>query len=1402
MPLNKPVTILIINEHAEEIKLVTISLRGFFPDCRIDVAYSAEEAATMASATESGWAIVLIDDGCLNETSSAFIEDLRQRTPYAAVLLQSARTDSASALQALQIGADYFLCKQSPAFLTELLFCLKEALDKRDLRLAVDRAEVRHRQLVESLNDVFYELDSEGRFLTVGPNILTLLGYRPDELTGLPYHTIFSQTHQTFARFRFNERRSGTRAVTGFELTVQGKPAADGTIILAAVGVSARGLYDPSRRFLGTVGIIRDLSEAKRQEATIQELQQQLQRAEELRVLARQISALSRELQQPLSTLLSESQQLFDALRGARVTDRVEALTEHAASATQLGERLERLIRDSSRAGAGATLNQLLEDLLTAAYPEAGDRRRVMTDFAASLPPYQGDRERTVQLFQRLLAYAGTYLAAVGRSRILIIKTSGVGLPASADAPTLFPLTTRSEIHVEVSESDREPPAGTTSLLGPEPIDLLDLYQRAGDLGATLDVSAPAAGPLRLLVRLPVLSQPSVEPTIPPVASIPGMPAKAEGEATEQPHVPMPPPSPPVAVERRNTPRVSTTLPAQVMIGSSAWDGTLINIGLGGACIELPGDFPSIPLQEAYVVVRTAAGILELSGLSYQRISSPPPQPISSSRSHIVVVFHAINETETAVLSSLVEAARERSLTFTLEILLAAGPAGPQAADQEAPVNLAEHDRREAIRMPLSLSARLETTLYPQPASRLTAQVTNLSRHGACVLVRERPERMRGFVTIHFAPAHRSDQPGSHEPGAPDTALPARIVWSAPDPTAPSALHAPGTPHAARIGVRFQSLTPYAERELNRVMRQHVIAQRTSDALSPPASVVSVPRECRNARGQAIAITDNHLRRSIEASLPTVIIAPGYGQTASDYAAFSYYLAEYRLRILRYDHTNHIGTSEGELQHTTLRSMQHDLSRVVEFVRHTWPQAPILVIASDLAARAALKMAAQTRPLDLLLLVNPSIDVGTMLLTVHGHDLVADYRFGLRRGVSNLLGLNVNVDQFVGDLIAGHFTDLESTLEDLRLVRSPLSIVTCPMTTPASLPPADLPHAFMTALGAQTRLVNISTSLTDQELPAGAPHPAAFKQLFKQLAAVLSVPLTETDREPSPPQDLARQRRIEREYTYLRHDGSQISRDALCAAHLSQLPQLGNLHEYRKLLDDLYGFMSPLNPGTVLVDAGTGESDLTRAALVNHTYRAGHAGWTGKPSPLVIGMGRSSDTIARARHAVHTLQRELATGFVGRLTAMPPLTVGWVQADWSESVPFKTASLDRLVCNLSLPYVPSPLAALREWHRAVHAEGRLILTTFHPDTDLSTLYRRHLRQANQDEFSAQAQPLLHFLGRLREAIRHRILHTFDQASLSALLQQCGMTSFRIFPVFDGQALVAVVGKRNSSSSIR
>lgn len=1400
MPHNDPVSILIVNEQAEEIKLATISLRGFFPDCRIDVAYSSADAVVMASLPGRDWSVILIDSDTLPGDASAFTDTLRRQVPYGAFLLQSSGSDAAAALQALHIGADYFLAKQSPAFLTELLFCVKEALDKRDLRLAADRTETRYRQLISSLGDAFYELDAEGRFLHANAALTSLLGYRPGELIGLPHSALLPHPDDDRTRFRLNERRSGHRATTGFPLTLLGKRAADGTNIVVTTEITARGLYDPAQRFLGTIGIIRDISERTKLQATIRDLQDQLQHTTELQTLTNQILALSKNLRSPLSTLLNESQDFIDLLRQTRVTERVDSLNQQAAAAAQLGAQLEKLVEGGLKGRIGPTVDQIIKEALDSLYPEGRAANYVETDFSASLPPFKGDREQARQFFHRLLAYAQAYLIATGRPAHLVIRTGNAGTASTIDRPTLFPLPPSTEVAVEIIESGRKESISIAATPAVEPIDLLSLYGLSKELGVVLDVSAPASGPLHIHVRLPLLAPTPSESAQAPVAPPSGIPPASEEAASVTDHAVTPPQ--PATADRRQTARVPTTLSAQITIGSSSWNGTIRNVGLGGACLDLPPHFPSIALQEAYVTARTTVGFLELGGLVYERPAPDVLIPTEATPRQLILVFHALKQTDSAVLASMIQAVKDQSLTFTLEILLIAGPLGTEPSGQTLPPDFDEPDRREAIRLPLTLPARLETEFRPDPVGRLTAQVVNISRAGACLLVMERPQQLEGTVTIHFAPANRNDHPSSHEPGPPETALSARIIWSASDPGAPSNLQVPDTGQAARVGVRFQSLSPYAERELFRLIRQSLSARSSGDLLPAPPNILSVARECRNARGQTIAITDSHLRESVGGNVPTVIIAPGYGQTALDYAPLAYYLAARGLRILRYDHTNHLGNSEGELQHITLRSMQHDLSKVVEFVRHTWPQTPVFVIASDLAARAGIKAAVQTGPFDLLILINPSVNVGETLMAVHGHDLVADYQFGLRRGISNLLGLNVNIDQFVSDLAAGHFSDLESTLEDLRLLRSPLSIVTSPAPSSASLPPADLPHRFLTALGATTKLFNVPTPLTGQEWLSSASPPASFEQILHQIASVLATSLPQPIHDASVLRELTHQQRVEQEHTRLRHDGTQIGRDALCAAHIEQLHDLGNLHQYRKVLDDLYGLMSPIDPGAILIDAGIGEKDVIRATLVNHTYRTSQTSWTGQPAPIMVGLERSSESILEARQAVFTLQRELSTGFAGRLAAMPPMTIAWVRADWTESLPFQDGSVHRMVSNLSVAYVRSPLAALRDWYRVLHPEGRLILTTFLPTTDLSSLYRSYLRQAHQDEFSDQAQPLLHYFGRLREGIGHRVLYVFDQTKLSALLKQCGITSFKILPIYDGQALAAVVRKRNSSSSIR
>ena len=81
MPQSEPITILLVNENAEEIKLVTISLRGFFTDVRIEVAYSAEEADRMIQAPTEAWAVALVDESSLPDPPSSLPSSIGCPTP-------------------------------------------------------------------------------------------------------------------------------------------------------------------------------------------------------------------------------------------------------------------------------------------------------------------------------------------------------------------------------------------------------------------------------------------------------------------------------------------------------------------------------------------------------------------------------------------------------------------------------------------------------------------------------------------------------------------------------------------------------------------------------------------------------------------------------------------------------------------------------------------------------------------------------------------------------------------------------------------------------------------------------------------------------------------------------------------------------------------------------------------------------------------------------------------------------------------------------------------------------------------------------------------------------------------------------------------------------------------------
>ncbi|MEO5339963.1 MAG: response regulator [Magnetococcus sp. MYC-9] len=237
------------------------------------------------------------------------------RTQDIPVIFVTAKIGDKDELEGFQIGAVDYIAKPISVHIVKARVQLhlslrrhNQEMEEKNRRLyeinerltdsleQLSASEDRFRSLVQTIPDIVYKIDSEGKFTFLNKSI-ERLGYHQSDLIGKHFSEIIysadvqnSSLVQVLERIGrgtinpdqkvFDERRSGVRMTVGLEIRLKPKTGRSEEVYelknidqnLVTVEVNSTGLYGEvgnetsyrNRQYIGTVGVIRDITERQK----------------------------------------------------------------------------------------------------------------------------------------------------------------------------------------------------------------------------------------------------------------------------------------------------------------------------------------------------------------------------------------------------------------------------------------------------------------------------------------------------------------------------------------------------------------------------------------------------------------------------------------------------------------------------------------------------------------------------------------------------------------------------------------------------------------------------------------------------------------------------------------------------------------------------------------------------------------------------------------------------------------------------------------------------------------------------------------------------------------------------------------------------------------------------------
>jgi two-component system cell cycle sensor histidine kinase/response regulator CckA len=312
---------------------------------------------------------------------------------------------------------------------------------------ALRRSEERYRNILESIEEGYYEVDLAGNFNFLNDSMYRIWGYSEEELMGMNNRQYSEKENakKLFQAFNKVYRTGEPCRVFDYEITKK-----DGT--KATIELSASLIRDSEGKPIGFRGISRDVTEHKR-------IEEQLLQTEKLRAVGEMASGVAHDFNNALAAILGNTQLLLYTTHDEELKETLKIIEKVAKDSSQTIRRLQDFTRKRvDQELFKVNINAIIKDSMEMTKPKWKDEpesrgiRIEMVSNLKEIPSVSGNASELREVITNMIFNAIEAMPEGGkieictfkkrRSVFIQISDSGIGIAEEAERKIFEPFFT------------------------------------------------------------------------------------------------------------------------------------------------------------------------------------------------------------------------------------------------------------------------------------------------------------------------------------------------------------------------------------------------------------------------------------------------------------------------------------------------------------------------------------------------------------------------------------------------------------------------------------------------------------------------------------------------------------------------------------------------------------------------------------------------------------------------------------------------------------------------------------------------------------------------------------------------------------------------------------------------